>query len=105
MQRVLVLDKNEQPLMPCHPARARELLKTGKAQIFRHTPFTIILTEREGGGMQPVTIEVNAMEDKTHIVLTADFKRGKEIIWEGELPHRPIRRKRTRKNDSRPTND
>lgn len=27
MQRVFVLDKNEQPLMPCHPARARELLR------------------------------------------------------------------------------
>ncbi|WP_363321006.1 RRXRR domain-containing protein, partial [Mahella sp.] len=24
MQKVFVLDKNKQPLMPCHPARARE---------------------------------------------------------------------------------
>jgi hypothetical protein len=29
--RVLVLDRNRQPLMPCHPARARELLRKGKA--------------------------------------------------------------------------
>ena len=33
MQRVLVVDKNKQPLMPCHPARARELLNKGKAAV------------------------------------------------------------------------
>lgn len=39
-QRVLVLDTHRQPLMPCHPARARELLKKGKAAVFRRHPFT-----------------------------------------------------------------
>jgi hypothetical protein len=29
--------------MPCHPARARELLREGKAAVFRRFPFTIIL--------------------------------------------------------------
>ena len=43
MQYVLVLDTNRQPLAPCHPARARELLKSGKAAVFRKFPFTIIL--------------------------------------------------------------
>ncbi|GAB5492447.1 MAG: hypothetical protein Phog2KO_26620 [Phototrophicaceae bacterium] len=52
MQKVLVLDKNKKPLMPCHPARARELLRKGKATVFRRFPFTIILTEREGGEVQ-----------------------------------------------------
>ena len=28
--RVFVLDTNKNPLTPCHPARARELLKKGK---------------------------------------------------------------------------
>jgi hypothetical protein len=40
---VLVLDTERQPLSPCHPARARELLKNGKAAVLRHYPFTIIL--------------------------------------------------------------
>ncbi|MHB1666057.1 RRXRR domain-containing protein [Thiomonas sp.] len=31
--RVLVLDRNRQPLMPCHPARTRELLRDGKAAL------------------------------------------------------------------------
>lgn len=44
--RVFVLDKNRQPLDPCHPARARELLKSGRAAVFRRYPFTIILNDR-----------------------------------------------------------
>ena len=43
---VFVLDKNRQPLDPCHPARARELLKAGKAAVFRRYPFTIVLKDR-----------------------------------------------------------
>lgn len=46
---VFVLDSNRKPLDPCHPARARKLLKAGKAAVFRRYPFTIILKiHREG---------------------------------------------------------
>ena len=54
MQRVFVLDKNKNPLMPCHPARARQLLTREKAAVFRQYPFTIILKERDGGDVQPL---------------------------------------------------
>ena len=43
---VFVLDKNQVPLQPCHPARARELLAKGRAVVARHTPFTIRLKDR-----------------------------------------------------------
>lgn len=43
---VFVLDKNYYPLNPCHPARARELLKHGRAAVFRRYPFTIVLQDR-----------------------------------------------------------
>lgn len=43
---VFVLDKNLKPLDPCHPARARELLKKGRAAVYRRYPFTIIMTDR-----------------------------------------------------------
>ena len=59
MQRVLVLDKRKNPLMSCHSARARQLLKQGKAAVFREYPFTIILKERDGGDVQPVTVKVD----------------------------------------------
>lgn len=46
MQYVFVLDKNKQPLDPCHPARVRQLLKSGRATVFRRYPFTILLKNR-----------------------------------------------------------
>ncbi|MGK7872821.1 MAG: RRXRR domain-containing protein, partial [Xenococcaceae cyanobacterium] len=44
--RVFVLDKNKQPLDPCHPARARELLNKKRAKVFKRYPFTIIMQSR-----------------------------------------------------------
>jgi hypothetical protein len=34
MNRVFVLSNTKKPLMPCHPARASELLRKGKAAVF-----------------------------------------------------------------------
>ena len=41
-----VLDRDRKPLTPCRMARARILLKQGRAAIFRRFPFTIILQDR-----------------------------------------------------------
>jgi 5-methylcytosine-specific restriction endonuclease McrA len=43
---VFVLDTDRRPLDPCPPARARYLLKKGRAAVFRRDPFTIILNDR-----------------------------------------------------------
>ncbi len=88
MQRTLVLDQNKQPLMPCHPARARELLRKGKARVFKRYPFTLIFTERKGGSIQPVAFKVDPGSQRTGIALVADFKRGKRVIWAAVLEHR-----------------
>src|SRR5258706_7569632 len=40
---VFVVDVEKRPLDPCHPARARALLTAGKAAVWRHYPFTLIL--------------------------------------------------------------
>jgi 5-methylcytosine-specific restriction endonuclease McrA len=88
MQRVLVIDNNKQPMMPCHPARARQLLNKGKAAVYRRYPFTIILKEREGGETQPVALKIDPGSKTTGIALVGDFKRGKRVIWAAELAHR-----------------
>ena len=80
MQRALVLDRNKQPLMPCHSARARELLTSGKVAVFKRFPFTIILKEREGGHRQSVSAKVDPGSKETGLVLVGDFKRGKRVI-------------------------
>ena len=41
---VYVVTPDEKPLMPTSEYRARKFLKSGKAVIFRHRPFTIMLT-------------------------------------------------------------
>ena len=88
MQRAFVLDCERKPLMPCHPARAKELLEKGKAAVFRRYPFTIILKGRTGGGVQPVAFKADPGSKTTGVALVADFKRGKTVIWATELEHR-----------------
>ena len=88
MQRVFVVDKNRDPLMPCHPARARELLKNGRAKVFHRYPFTIILLDREGGDVQTVTLKIDPGSKTTGLALVADSQRGKRVVWAGELNHR-----------------
>lgn len=89
-QRVFVLDTNRQPLMPCHPARARELLREKKAAVWRRYPFTIILKEREGGDTQPIQIKIDPGSKTTGIALVGDFKRGKKVLWGANLTHRGL---------------
>lgn len=88
MQRVFVVDKNRDPLMQCHPARARELLKNGRAKVFHRYPFTIILLDREGGDVQTVTLKIDPGSKTTGLALVADSQRGKRVVWAGELNHR-----------------
>lgn len=51
---VFVLSKTNKKLMPTSEYKARKLLKCGKAIIYKYRPFTIKLTEREDGYIQPV---------------------------------------------------
>jgi len=90
MQRVFVLDTKKKPLMPCHPARARKLLKKGKAAVYRRYPFTIILKERVDGQLQPVEIKFDPGSRTTGIALVGHFERGSEVIWAGNLNHRGL---------------
>jgi len=41
--KVFVIDNSGKPLLPTHPARARKLLRDGKAKVVRVVPFTIQL--------------------------------------------------------------
>ena len=46
--------------MPCHPARARELMRAGKAvRRFERGVFYIRLTEREAGETQPIAVGID----------------------------------------------
>ena len=57
---VFVLNRHGKPLMPCHPAKARRLLKTGKAEVVTRTPFTIRLLYGSSGYKQPIKLGVDS---------------------------------------------
>ena len=68
--RVFVLDKHGHPLMPCHPARARKLLKSGRARVHHLAPFVIRLVDREIEQCEipGVTIKIDPGSKHTGIV-------------------------------------
>jgi 5-methylcytosine-specific restriction endonuclease McrA len=88
MQRVFVLSSSKTCLMPCHPARARALLKERKAAVYRRIPFTIILKARSDGDLQPIELKVDPGSRTTGIALVAEFNRGRRVIFGANLSHR-----------------
>ena len=88
MQRVFVLNSKKHPLMPCHPARARALLREKKASVFKRYPFTIILHDRASGDVQPVEVKLDPGSKTTGIALNLHGKNGIKTVWAANLNHR-----------------
>lgn len=88
MQHVFVFSSDHQPLDPCHPARARHLLKAGKAAVLRRYPFTIILKERtaDEAATTPHRVKLDPGSKVTGIALVSETT-GK-VVWAAELQHR-----------------
>lgn len=91
-QRVLVVDTNREPLMPTHPAKARIMLKSGRASVLKKYPFTIIVHDVNADDNHIVTQDTQTKVDPgaktTGIALVSNFKRGRVCIWAAELNHR-----------------
>jgi 5-methylcytosine-specific restriction endonuclease McrA len=87
MQRIFVLGADGQPLDPCHPARARQLLRAGRAAIYRRFPFTLILKERLAGEsvVHKHVIKIDPGARTTGLAVVNDAGR---VVWAGELEHR-----------------
>lgn len=80
-----LIDTNKQALNPIPPARARELLKKGKAAVFRLYPFTLILKHSvENPILKPLTLKLDPGSKTTGIALLD----GDQVIWVAELEHR-----------------
>ena len=85
---VLVLDERHQPLMPCHPARARVFFRQGRAVVVRHSPFTIRLRDRVGGDRQPVLLGIDPGSKCTGLAVVRQAGETRHALWLGELHHR-----------------
>lgn len=87
MQKVFVLDTNRQPLSPCHAARARQLLRQGKAAVYRRYPFTIILKrEVPEPDPPPLRLKIDPGSKITGLAIVND--NTGEVVWAAELQHR-----------------
>ncbi len=88
MRRVFVVSNHKKPLMPCHPARARELLSSGQAALYRAQPFTIILKARETGDTQNVELKIDPGSKTSGIALVAHTQSKPKVIFAAHLEHR-----------------
>ena len=90
---VPVIDKQGKPLMPCHPARARQLLRTGRAIVVHAAPFVIRLKDRtaEESVVDGVWVGIDPGSKHTGIAVfgfgrsTGDARRG---LFSVQLDHR-----------------
>jgi 5-methylcytosine-specific restriction endonuclease McrA len=87
MSRIFVVDQQRRPLMPCTPARARILLKQGKAAVLRRFPLVLILTsQRQDAVVQPLRIKLDPGATTSGIAVVNDQKG--QVVWAAELTHR-----------------
>ena len=87
--RVFVLGKNGAPLMPCHAARARELLAKGKAVVVRLYPFVIRLKHNPvETGRQPVALKIDPGAKTSGMALVRVTPEVHYVLHLSELTHR-----------------
>jgi len=87
LSNVFALDTNKQPLNPVHPARARILLGSGKAAIFKRFPFTIILKVAiDDPVVADLRVKIDPGSKTTGIAILNDTTG--EVVFAAELTHR-----------------
>jgi 5-methylcytosine-specific restriction endonuclease McrA len=87
MSKVLVLDTNHQQLAPCSQRRAKMLLCSGKAAVFRLFPFTIILKHAVTNPIIPsLRLKIDPGSKTTGLAIVNDSTG--EVVWAAEMEHR-----------------
>lgn len=82
---IFVLDADKKPLAMCHPAKARKLLKQGKAKVYRKEPFTIILRRIVDDDVKKeYRLKIDYGSKHTGLALLKDEK----VMWLGQLEHK-----------------
>jgi len=87
MSRVFVVDTTKRPLSPCTPARARWMLKQGKAAVWRRYPFTIILKEARPDAIVPSLAVKIDPGSQTSGLAVVNHATG-EVVFGAEVTHR-----------------
>jgi 5-methylcytosine-specific restriction endonuclease McrA len=85
---VFVLSSDGQPLDPCHPARARQMLRRGRARVVRRFPMTIQLLDRcaDQSTTHPLRLKIDPGSRTTGLALVSE--QSATVVWAAELTHR-----------------
>jgi 5-methylcytosine-specific restriction endonuclease McrA len=84
---VFVLDTDKTPLLPTHPARARKLLNSGKAKVYKMYPFTIILNRKVDDPVEPNhELKLDPGSKVTGVAIVN--KHTKKVVFGANLHHR-----------------
>ncbi|MHB1850176.1 MAG: RRXRR domain-containing protein, partial [Acidimicrobiales bacterium] len=89
-ERALVVDRHGHPLMPCHPARARKLLRSGRARTCHRAPFVIRLVDREAKESEVPGVELglDPGSKETGVSVFQSTPAGRVGLCSFELEHR-----------------
>lgn len=79
--RVFVINKHGQALMPCKPRKARILLRDGKAKVIKKEPFAIQLLYGSTGYKQNVNIGVDSGQRHIGLAVTSQAK----VLFQAEV--------------------
>jgi len=82
---VYVINKHGRPLMPTSPAKARLLLKAGKAKVVERVPFTIQLLYGSSGYTQKVYVG----EDPGKTIGAGAVREDGQVLFRAEAACRP----------------
>ena len=87
---VFVLDEHGHPLDPCHPARARRLLASGRAVVHRHTPFVVRLRDRVAADstVQGAEVGIDPGSQHTGIAVFTERDANRTGLYSIQLDHR-----------------
>lgn len=84
---MFVLDNTKKPLTPCSPARARMLLRDGKAAVWRTVPFTIIIrNDITNPVVKRITVKIDPGSKTTGFSLVDTIQN--RVVFAAELIHR-----------------
>ena len=97
---VYVLNKEGKPLMPCKEAKARKLLRSGKAKVIQRTPFTIQLMFECENKVQDVTLGVDAGSKIVGMSAVTDKKElfSAELLIRNDIKELITTRQQNRRN-------
>jgi 5-methylcytosine-specific restriction endonuclease McrA len=82
-ERVCVIDATGRPLLPTHPARARQLLTQGKATLVQRVPFAIRLNRMIEGPVRQLCIGID--DGATAVGLAVVDSALHEVVLAGEI--------------------